>query len=104
PAPDGPVDADNVAYVIFTSGSTGLPKAVPITHRSMENYLDWAIDTFGYDEHDRLAQTASPCFDASVRQLLAPLLVGATVVTVAWDLLRDPDRLLSHVERGRITV
>ncbi|MFD4338927.1 amino acid adenylation domain-containing protein [Streptomyces anulatus] len=104
PAPDGPVDADDVAYVIFTSGSTGRPKAVPITHRSMENYLDWAIATFGYDEHDRLAQTASPCFDASVRQLLAPLLVGATVVTVAWDLLRDPDRLLSHVERGRITV
>ncbi|WP_318196293.1 non-ribosomal peptide synthetase/type I polyketide synthase [Streptomyces sp. MCL20-2] len=97
-------DADSIAYVIFTSGSTGRPKAVPITHRSMENYLDWAIETFGYDEHDRLAQTASPCFDASVRQLLAPLLVGATVVTVDWDLLRDPDRLLTHVERRRISV
>lgn len=122
PAPGGPVgtdsttavcvdthadtdaDADSIAYVIFTSGSTGRPKAVPITHRSMENYLDWAIGTFGYDEHDRLAQTASPCFDASVRQLLAPLLVGATVVTVDWDLLRDPDRLLTYVERRRITV
>ncbi|MFI7327466.1 amino acid adenylation domain-containing protein [Streptomyces rubiginosohelvolus] len=103
-APGPLADADGVAYVIFTSGSTGRPKAVPITHRSMENYLDWAIDTFGYDEHDRLAQTASPCFDASVRQLLAPLLVGATVVTVDWELLRDPDRLLTHVERRRITV
>ncbi|WP_098899021.1 hybrid non-ribosomal peptide synthetase/type I polyketide synthase [Streptomyces sp. st77] len=106
PPPSAPVDADadGIAYVIFTSGSTGRPKAVPVTHRSMENYLDWAIDTFGYDEHDRLAQTASPCFDASVRQLLAPLLVGATVVTVDRDLLRDPDRLLTHVERRRITV
>ncbi len=106
PTPSAPVDADadGIAYVIFTSGSTGRPKAVPVTHRSMENYLDWAIDTFGYDAHDRLAQTASPCFDASVRQLLAPLLVGATVVTVGWDLLRDPDRLLTHVERRRITV
>ncbi|MFD9849777.1 amino acid adenylation domain-containing protein [Streptomyces parvus] len=104
PTPNAPVDADGIAYVIFTSGSTGRPKAVPVTHRSMENYLDWAIDTFGYDAHDRLAQTASPCFDASVRQLLAPLLVGATVVTVGWDLLRDPDRLLTHVERRRITV
>ncbi|MEV5581027.1 amino acid adenylation domain-containing protein [Streptomyces parvus] len=106
PTPSTPADADadGIAYVIFTSGSTGRPKAVPVTHRSMENYLDWAIDTFGYDEHDRLAQTASPCFDASVRQLLAPLLVGATVVTVDWDLLRDPDRLLTHVERRRITV
>ncbi|WP_237302782.1 non-ribosomal peptide synthetase [Streptomyces sp. S063] len=104
PLVDACAAADGIAYVIFTSGSTGRPKAVPITHRSMENYLDWAIDTFGYDEHDRLAQTASPCFDASVRQLLAPLLVGATVVTVDWDLLRDPDRLLTHVERRRITV
>ncbi|WP_439081535.1 amino acid adenylation domain-containing protein [Streptomyces sp. WL006] len=104
PVPDRPADADAIAYVIFTSGSTGRPKAVPVTHRSMENYLDWAVDTFGYDEHDRLAQTASPCFDASVRQLLAPLLVGATVVTVDWDLLRDPDRLLTHVEHARVTV
>lgn len=111
PAPQGssddpvvPVDADSTAYVIFTSGSTGRPKAVPITYRSMENYLSWAISTFAYDEHDRLAQTASLCFDASVRQLLAPLLVGATVVTVGRDLLRDPDLLLTHVERTRITV
>ncbi|MFE9461754.1 amino acid adenylation domain-containing protein [Streptomyces californicus] len=104
PVPDRPADADAIAYVIFTSGSTGRPKAVPVTHRSMENYLDWAVETFGYDERDRLAQTASPCFDASVRQLLAPLLVGATVVTVTWDLLRDPERLLTHVERARITV
>ncbi|MFC9031287.1 amino acid adenylation domain-containing protein [Streptomyces arboris] len=102
--PAGPVDADSIAYVIFTSGSTGRPKAVPITYRSMENYLSWAISTFGYDERDRLAQTASLCFDASVRQLLAPLLVGATVVTVDRDLLRDPDLLLAHVERTRITV
>lgn len=100
----GPVDGDSIAYVIFTSGSTGRPKAVPITYCSMENYLSWAIGTFGYDEHDRLAQTASLCFDASVRQLLAPLLVGATVVTVDRDLLRDPDLLLTHVERTRMTV
>ncbi|MFD8619295.1 amino acid adenylation domain-containing protein [Streptomyces sp. NPDC059513] len=106
--PVGSVDAnagaDAIAYVIFTSGSTGRPKAVPIIYRSMENYLSWAISTFGYDEHDRLAQTASLCFDASVRQLLAPLLVGAAVVTVDRDLLRDPDLLLTHVERTRITV
>ncbi|MFB7369836.1 amino acid adenylation domain-containing protein [Streptomyces sp. NPDC056222] len=95
---------DSIAYVIFTSGSTGRPKAVPITRRSMTNYLDWALATFGYGEGDRLAQTASLCFDASVRQLLAPLLVGATVVTVPRQLLRDPEALLDRVERARISV
>ncbi|MFB6526588.1 amino acid adenylation domain-containing protein [Streptomyces sp. NPDC056399] len=95
---------DSLAYVIFTSGSTGRPKAVPITRRSMTNYLDWALATFGYGAGDRLAQTASLCFDASVRQLLAPLLVGATVVTLPRQLLRDPEALLDRVEQSRISV
>ncbi|MFI8858547.1 amino acid adenylation domain-containing protein [Streptomyces prasinus] len=103
-APAASSDAEAIAYVIFTSGSTGRPKAVPITHRAMENYLDWAVATFGYGPGDRLAQTASPCFDASVRQLLAPLLVGGTVVTVPRGLLRDPELLLTRVERARVTV
>ncbi|MEU6987857.1 amino acid adenylation domain-containing protein [Streptomyces sp. NPDC046324] len=97
-------DPDSVAYVIFTSGSTGRPKAVPITRRSMSNYLDWALATFGYGKGDRLAQTASLCFDASVRQLLAPLMVGATVVTLPRQLLRDPETLLDRVEQARISV
>ncbi|MFI9587557.1 amino acid adenylation domain-containing protein [Streptomyces sp. NPDC052236] len=108
PAPQGTDavvrDPEATAYVIFTSGSTGRPKAVPITHRAMENYLDWALDTFGYHAGDRLAQTASVCFDASVRQLLAPLLVGATVVTADRHVVRDPELLLDHVEQTRITV
>ncbi|MFE7765986.1 amino acid adenylation domain-containing protein [Streptomyces sp. NPDC057438] len=108
PAPSAPrapsPSPDAIAYVIFTSGSTGRPKAVPITHRSMTNYLDWSLDTFGYGPGDRLAQTASVCFDASVRQLLAPLLAGATVHTLSRDLLRDPEALLDRVVAGRITV
>ncbi|WP_434740470.1 amino acid adenylation domain-containing protein [Micromonospora sp. SH-82] len=99
-----PPDPEETAYVIFTSGSTGRPKGVPVTHRSMRNYLDWAVTTFGYRPGDRLAQTSSICFDASVRQLLAPLLVGATVVTVGWSLRRDPEALLTRLERGRVTV
>ncbi|MEU4558709.1 amino acid adenylation domain-containing protein [Actinoplanes sp. NPDC023936] len=95
---------DDIAYVIFTSGSTGRPKAVPITHRSMVNYLDWAIDEFGYHSGDRLAQTASPCFDASVRQLLAPLLVGATIVAWDNDTVRDPAELFERLADDRVTV
>ncbi|MFI6106654.1 amino acid adenylation domain-containing protein [Streptomyces sp. NPDC051310] len=105
PAPPAPPhDPDAIAYVIFTSGSTGRPKGVPITHRSMAGYLDWALSAFGYGPGDRLAQTASLCFDASVRQVLAPLLAGATVVTLPRNLVRDPEALLDHVVRERVTV
>ncbi|MEV0898229.1 amino acid adenylation domain-containing protein [Actinoplanes sp. NPDC049802] len=98
------VDPGDIAYIIFTSGSTGRPKGVPVTHRSMINYLDWSIAAFGYREGDRLAQTASICFDASVRQLLAPLLVGATVVAWDRDTVRDPELLLERLARDRVTV
>ncbi|MDO0917705.1 amino acid adenylation domain-containing protein [Streptomyces sp. DT2A-34] len=106
PPPVGPppADPDAIAYVIFTSGSTGRPKAVPITHRSMLNYLDWSLATFGYRPGDHLVQTASVCFDASVRQLLAPLLAGATIHTLSRDDLRDPEALLDRIVNDRMTV
>ena len=106
PSPDRlpPADPDAIAYMIFTSGSTGRPKAVPITHRSMLTYLDWSLTTFGYGPGDHLVQTASVCFDASVRQLLAPLLAGATIHTLTRDLLRDPEALLDRIVDDRITV
>ncbi|MDF3149260.1 amino acid adenylation domain-containing protein, partial [Streptomyces sp. T21Q-yed] len=104
PVEPPPADPDAIAYVIFTSGSTGRPKAVPITHRSMLNYLDWSLTTFGYRPGDHLVQAASVCFDASVRQLLAPLLAGATIHTLTRDLLRDPEALLDRIVNDRITV
>ncbi|MFJ8536978.1 amino acid adenylation domain-containing protein [Streptomyces sp. NPDC093591] len=104
PAEPPPAAPDAFAYVIFTSGSTGRPKAVPITHRSMLNYLDWSLATFGYRPGDHLVQTASVCFDASVRQLLAPLLAGATVHTLGRDDRRDPEALLDRIVNDRITV
>ena len=94
----------DLAYIMFTSGSTGHPKGVPVTHGALANYLDWAVDTFDYRPGDRMLQPAPICFDASVRQILAPLLAGATVVPVGRELLLDPDALLRLVERGRITV
>ncbi|PPK98725.1 amino acid adenylation domain-containing protein [Kineococcus xinjiangensis] len=106
-APDAPPArpaADDIAYVTFTSGTTGRPKGVPITHRAVSTYLGWAVGAFGYRAGDRMLATASICFDASVRQLLAPLLVGATVVTASREAVRDPRVLLDLVEQGRVTV
>ncbi|MDH5490436.1 MAG: amino acid adenylation domain-containing protein, partial [Myxococcales bacterium] len=103
--PRAPIPAPSSwAYVIFTSGSTGEPKGVPISHHGLELYLHWAIETFGYGPEDRLLQTASIGFDASVRQLLAPLMVGACVVIAPRSLARDPARLLGFLAEARITV
>ncbi len=94
----------NLAYVIFTSGSTGLPKGVMIEHRGMINHLFAKISDLDLSSADRIAQTASQCFDISVWQSLAALLVGGTTHIYEDDVARDPALLLSHVESDRISI
>jgi amino acid adenylation domain-containing protein len=95
---------DNLAYVIYTSGSTGMPKGVMIHHRGMVNHL-WAnIEALSMTASDVLAQTASQCFDISVWQFLAPLVIGGRVHIFPDEITQDPTRLLSEVDRAGVTV
>ena len=94
----------NLAYIIFTSGSTGAPKGVMIEQAGMLNHL-WAnIDALGMTERDILAQTASQCFDISVWQFLAPLILGGRVRIFTDEDTQDPPRLLKNIDRDMVTV
>ncbi|MEU9236961.1 amino acid adenylation domain-containing protein [Streptomyces subrutilus] len=73
----GPAD---LAYVIHTSGSTGRPKGVAIEQRSLANLLEATAVPFGLGPDRRVLQFASPAFDVSVWEILAPLWAGAAVV------------------------
>ena len=79
PLADGP-GPDDLAYIAFTSGSTGVPKGVPIAHRGVVSYLEFLVRTFGLGPSDVVLQLARASFDASVREIFAPLVVGARVV------------------------
>ncbi|MFJ6510711.1 amino acid adenylation domain-containing protein [Streptomyces sp. NPDC091406] len=71
---------ENLAYLLFTSGSTGRPKPVAVTHANVVNYLGWLVDTGLVGPDTVLPATAAPIFDASLKQLWGPLVVGGTVV------------------------
>jgi amino acid adenylation domain-containing protein len=95
---------DNLAYIIYTSGSTGVPKGVMIHHRGMVNHL-WAnIEKLSITSSDVLAQTASHCFDISVWQFLAPLIIGGRVQIFPNEITQDPTRLLSEIDSAGVTV
>jgi amino acid adenylation domain-containing protein len=94
----------HLAYVIFTSGTTGVPKGAMIDQRGMLNHLHSKVLTLGLREQDVLLQDASQCFDISVWQLLAALLVGGQVAIVKDDVARDPARLYRALDEHGITV
>src|SRR5581483_1999221 len=73
-APACSVTVDNLAYVIYTSGSTGQPKGAMVAQRGMLNHLFAKIQTLDLTPDDKIAQTASHCFDISVWQFFAALL------------------------------
>lgn len=69
---------DSIAYVVYTSGSTGQPKGVVISQSSLVHYLTWVNRELSREPHP-LPMITELCFDASMKQLLAPLIAGRTL-------------------------
>jgi non-ribosomal peptide synthetase component F len=84
PAPRPRVAPESAAYLIYTSGSTGAPKGVVVPHEAAASHLREVARAYGHTPADRVLAFASLTFDQSVEDLLAPLVVGASVVA------RDP--------------
>jgi amino acid adenylation domain-containing protein len=97
-------DPNNLAYIIFTSGSTGTPKGAMIEQAGMINHLYGKITALGLSQSDVVAQTASQCFDISVWQFFACLLVGGRVEIITDEVVHDPALMLDLIEERGITV
>ncbi|HKX29636.1 MAG TPA: amino acid adenylation domain-containing protein, partial [Blastocatellia bacterium] len=93
-----------LAYVIFTSGSTGVPKGAMVEQRGMLNHLHAKIWEMSLNEGDVVAQNASQCFDISVWQFLAALLVGGRVQIFNDEIAHDPAGLPDQAELRQVTI
>ncbi|HEU4561408.1 MAG TPA: non-ribosomal peptide synthase/polyketide synthase [Longimicrobium sp.] len=97
--------ADHLAYVIYTSGSTGRPKGVMVSHGSLVAYLSW-VNGAALEGVDHLPWTTRLSFDASVKQVIGPLLRGGTVWALPGEVLLDPAALLAALRTpgGRVAL
>lgn len=99
----GTGDTDRLAYVFYTSGSTGEPKGVLAQHSGVVNFLTFNARTYQLGPDDTVLQLASPSFDASVRDMLGPLIAGARLVIVSDADAKDPESLVSRMSEQRVT-
>ena len=95
------VHPGDLAYAVYTSGSTGKPRGVLIEHRSFASAAIPGARDFSVSPDSRVVQFASHAFDASVLDILAPLLVGATVCILSEADRRD--RLATAMNEFQIT-
>ena len=90
----GGATPEDLAYVIYTSGTTGRPKGAMIEHRSVVSYLSWVNEYLFGEEIGVVPAIANPGFDASLKQLWAPLLRGREVWLLSDDFVSEPEALL----------
>ncbi|OKK14290.1 hypothetical protein AMK16_31105 [Streptomyces sp. CB00455] len=91
------------AYVTYTSGTTGTAKGIPQTHRTFAQFIDWFTGEFGIGPGSRVAQWASPGYDAALVEVFAALAVGATLCPVPERLRAHPEKLADWLDSQRIT-
>jgi aspartate racemase len=98
------ISSEDLAYVIYTSGSTGRPKGVMITHNNLCQFVRIAGQALDVLPTDRYLQTASISYALSVRQLMIPLVNGATLVIANSEQVREPLGLFELIKREHISV
>lgn len=96
-------DPQGKAYIIFTSGSTGTPKGVVNSMRSLVNLCNWYIEFCALAPGKRVYQVIASSFDASIKNYLAPIASGATIVTYP-ETSYDPELMLNILHREKINV
>ncbi len=94
---------DSLAFVFYTSGTTGKPKGVMATQRSAVNYLTHIVRDYQVSAADIVLQIASLSFDASVRDIIGPLVAGAELVLVPDVDVKNPFALLSKINEHGVT-
>src|SRR5947207_1690061 len=98
------VTPDQLAYIYFTSGSTGEPKGAMCEHAGMLNHLFAKIDDLRIDEGTVVAQTAPQCFDISLWQLMAALLVGGCTLLVEQEIILDAGRFIDKIVDAKVDI
>lgn len=97
-------DPEAPAYVLFTSGSTGTPKGIATGHRPVLNFLAWQRDTFGLTADDRFTNLCGVAHDMMIRDIFAPLSMGASLAIPAQETIFRPGALRAWMEEQAPTV
>ncbi|HYW71641.1 MAG TPA: amino acid adenylation domain-containing protein, partial [Pyrinomonadaceae bacterium] len=101
--PNVEVSSDNLANLIFTSGSLGAPKATMVTHRGLRNTILSRVAALSLTASDRILQTTSFSFDASVWEFFAPLAIGARLIMLQPGQHQRPAEIVAMLAEHQVT-
>ncbi|MCC8365389.1 amino acid adenylation domain-containing protein [Xenorhabdus sp. PB61.4] len=102
---DSDTQHHRLAYVYFTSGSTGQPKAILGREDSLLHFIHWESRELGVTPADKVSQLINQMFDPFLRDMLLPLLNGATLcIPTVHDIRYSPQELLGWMREQQISI
>ncbi len=98
-----PIDPQAEAYVLYTSGSTGMPKGVLQNQKNLLHYMRIYTNEVHLSENDNLSLLPTYTFDASIKDIYASILNGATVCI--YDIVENGlHQLSSWLKTQNVTI
>lgn len=95
---------DNLCFVIYTSGTTGTPKGIAISHASLCNYVQCALQIYGVTDQDRIYQGFTIGFDASMEEIWLAFASGGVLITSSAQAVQEGGALEEFLNFNKITV
>lgn len=94
---------DSIAYLLYTSGTTGVPKGVFQSDRNVLHHAACYASAIELTANDRMTLLPFYGFDASVMDIFASLLTGASLYI--WNVRKDGiERMNDWLAHNQITI
>ncbi|MCK0137087.1 amino acid adenylation domain-containing protein [Arenibacter sp. S6351L] len=91
-----------IAYYLYTSGSTGMPKGVMVSHKALNNYLQWASTFYNIDTNSVFPLFTSIGFDLTISATFLPLMNGGKVVVYREGMLGPDISLIQVLDENKV--
>lgn len=95
------IDTDP-SCIINTSGSTGTPKGVVLNHKSFFDFVEWAIDTFKFEDDLVMGSLSPIVFDIYSFELCMLMAKASTLVVLPGNLAAFPAKILELLEMHKV--
>ena len=97
-----PIIDTDPSCIINTSGSTGTPKGVVLNHKSFFDFIEWAIDTFKFEDDLVMGSLSPIVFDIYSFELCMMMAKASTLVVLPGNLAAFPAKILDLLEKHKV--
>lgn len=95
---------NEIAYILYTSGTTGAPKAVEVTRKGLNNFIEAIPEIIELKNGKRIACFTSSSFDIFFLEIILPIYRGMTVVLADEEEQNNPRSIMRILMEYSINV